>query len=254
MKQIPLYSDKEIQGVYESGQILARVLKTLKGVIRPGLALSDLDKLAYELTLKEGASPAFLGYKPAGATMPYPASICVSINEVIVHGVPSGYKLEKRDVLKIDFGVINKDFFSDAAITVGVGDVHPDAKRLIAATEKALFNAISFVKPGNRLGDIGWIIKETALENKCVVIRGLTGHGIGRNLHEEPLVPNEGVKGEGIVLRPGMILAIEPMFSLGGRDIVQRSDESWATRDGKLAAHFEHTVAVTKNGPRVLTQ
>ncbi len=255
---IYLYSSSEIKKIALAGKILAKILETLEKEAKVGTKLNDLDKLAYQLTKKYKAQPAFLGYQPDGAHQPYGASICTSVNDVIVHGLPSDYKLQNGDVLKIDFGIESFDklrtsYFADAAITVGIGKISKEAKHLIEITESTLKKAVKMAKPGKTLGDIGWIIKKTAEDNGLKVIKDLTGHGIGKELHEDPVIYNFGRKGEGIRLEPGMVLAIEPMLAIGTEKIFQRPDESWATDDGSLSAHFEHTIAITEKGSKVLT-
>lgn len=251
---INLKSPEEIKKMAESGRILAKILAQLTKEAKIGVQLSHLNKIAFSLTEKEKAKPAFLGYKPDAALKPFGASICASINEVVVHGFPSDYKLKSGDLLKIDFGVEYQGYFSDAAITIGIGKISKEAKHLIKITRLALDKAIKTAKSAKTLGDIGWIIEKTARINGLKVIRELTGHGIGLELHEDPTIYNFGEKGKGIELKPGMVLAIEPMFSSGSENIVQRPDESWATADGSLSAHFEHTVAIEERGSRVLTE
>jgi methionyl aminopeptidase len=251
---IPLKSPLEIKNIAEAGKILAKILKILSHEAKVGVKLSDLNKLAYHLTRSEKAQPAFLGYKPDGALRPFGASICASVNEVVVHGFPSDYKLQAGDVLKIDFGVEQNGFFADAAITIGIGKISGEAKHLIKTTKSALVKAIKMAKAGNTLGDVGWVIKMTAEKNGLRVIRSLTGHGIGKELHEEPTIYNFGERSRGIVLKPGMVLAIEPMLAMTTEKIIQRPDDSWATADGSLSAHFEHTIAITEKGPMVLTK
>jgi len=250
---IPLKSQKEIEAIAVAGRILAKILKAVSREAKAGTKLSQLNKLAYQLTKKEGAEPAFLGYKPNGASKPFGASICASVNEVVVHGFPSDYKLQSGDVLKIDFGVEYKKFFADAAVTLGIGAISQEAKRLIKITRLALKKAVSQAKPGNHLEDLGWIIQKTSQSNGLKVIKSLTGHGVGLELHEDPTIYNFGRKGGGIELKPGMVLAIEPMFAIGTEKIIQRPDESWATADDSLSAHFEHTVAITERGCKILT-
>lgn len=250
---IHIYSSLEIKSIAASGRILAEVFKEVIKEAKTNAVLRDLDKLAFQLIKKAGAEPAFLGYQPNGARKPYPATICASVNDVIVHGLPSNYKLKTGDVLKLDFGVKYKGFYSDAAVTVAVGAVSPEARKLIKATENALSEAIKVAKPGNFLGDIGWVIEKTAKKFKVKNVKELTGHGIGRELHEEPTIYNFGKKGRGVELKSGMVLAIEPMFAIGTDKIIQKKDESWATEDGSLSVHFEHTVAITNQGPIVLT-
>lgn len=251
---ITIKNPEEIKKMAESGRILASVLRRLAKEAKIGVRLSDLNKLAYELTLNEKARPAFLGYRPEGAFKGFGASICASINETVVHGFPSDYCLKDGDVLKLDFGVERAGYFSDAAITVGIGKISKEAKRLMKATKSALEKAIKTAKPGKTLGDIGWAIERTAEKNGLKVIRDLTGHGIGKELHEDPTIYNFGEKGKGIELKPGMVLAIEPMLAVGSERTVQKPDESWATADGSLSAHFEHTVAIAEKGPIVLTK
>lgn len=251
---IKIYSKSEIEKIAESGEILLKILKRVSEEAIIGKNLSQLDKLAFELTKKAGAEPAFLDYRPDRTQKPYAASICASVNDVIVHGLPNDYKLKNGDVLKIDFGVKYQGFYSDAAVTLAIGEIAPEAKKLVMATKMALNEAIKIAKPGNFLGDIGWVIEKTAKKFGVKVVKGLTGHGIGKKLHEEPTIYNFGKKGSGIELKAGMVLAIEPMFVIGSERIVQKSDESWATADGSLSAHFEHTVAIMERGVRVLTK
>ncbi len=251
---IPSKSPEQIKGIAEAGRILAKILKATSQEAKAGIKLSDLNKLAYRLTKQEKAQPAFLGYRPDAALKPFGASICASVNEVVVHGFPSDYKLKSGDVLKIDFGVEYQGFFADAAITIGIGNISGQARHLIKITKLALDKAIKIAKPGKRLGDIGWIIEKTAHRNALMVIKGLTGHGIGLELHEEPTIYNFGEKGKGIELKPGMVLAIEPMLAIGADGIIQRPDESWATADSSLSAHFEHTIAITEKGAMILTE
>lgn len=250
---INIYSPSEIKNIALSGKILAKILEILKKEAVAGVELKYLDNLAYKLAREYKAQPAFLGYQPNGAHRPYGASICASVNDVIVHGLPSGYELRDGDVFKIDFGIEYNNFLSDAAITVGIGKISKKAKHLIETTELALKKAIKTAKPGKTLGDIGWIIEKTAKDNGLKVVKDLTGHGIGKELHEDPTIYNYGRKGEGIELKQGMVLAIEPMFAIGAEKIIQKPDESWATEDGSLSAHFEHTIAITEEGQKILT-
>jgi methionyl aminopeptidase len=252
---INLYSQQEIKKIALAGKILAKVLKILKKEAKIGASLRDLDKLAYRLINKHKAKPAFLGYRPDGALKPFGGSICVSVNDVVVHGLPSDYKLQSGDVLKIDLGIEYRGYFADAAITIGIGKISKEAKRLIEATESALKKAVKTAKAGRTLADISLAIEKTAGERGFEVIKSLTGHGIGKELHEEPTIYNyyrqSDVK---IKLEPGMVLAIEPMFALKTGRIKQLTDESWATTDGSLSSHFEHTLAITNDGPKILTK
>ena len=250
---IRIYSSSEIKSIAASGRILAAVFKEVIREAKIGAVLKDLDELASQLIKKAGAEPAFLNYRPNGAFKPYPATICASVNNVIVHGLPDNYQLKNGDVLKLDFGVKYQGFYSDAAITVGIGKISPEAGKLIKATKNALNEAIKIAKPGNFLGDIGWVIEKTAKKFGVKTIKELTGHGIGRELHEDPIIYNFGKRGKGIELKSEMVLAIEPMFAIGAEKIIQKKDESWATADGSLSAHFEHTIAITNQGSIVLT-
>jgi len=250
---LTLKTPEEIEIMAEGGRRLGAVLQALAGEAREGMTTKHLDRMAYQLIHRSGAKPAFLHYRPAGARREYPFTLCTSLNGVVVHGQPSDYVLRNGDLLKLDLGLVYKKFYLDAAITVGVGKIDKSAARLAAATKEALVAGIGAATIGKTLGDIGAAIEKVAKKNKCAVAEGLTGHGIGRALHEDPTVWNFGKKGEGEGLREGMVLAIEPMFVLGKPALAQMRDESWATADGSLAAHFEHTVAITKRGPRILT-
>lgn len=246
-------TDAEIELMAEAGRRLAYVLKELRKAVRPGIATNDLEKKARQLLKEVDAKSAFLNYRPYGALKPYPAALCVSVNDAVVHGLPSDYVIKGGDLVSIDMGLIHEGFYSDSAITVGAGPVSKDAARLIRATDEALSAGIKQAKPGNTLGDIGFAVSARVEKEGFAVVETLTGHGIGRELHEDPYVFNVGKKGEGEKLKPGMVIAIEPMVSMGSGRVKQLKDDSFATRDGSLAAHFEHTVAITKNGPRVLT-
>lgn len=250
---IELKSAQEIKIMREGGKRLARILKALKKEVRPGLETRVLDLRARELCREEGVEPAFLGYKPHGARRRFPAALCVSVNDGVVHGTPGDRVLREGDLVKLDMGLRYKSFYVDSAVTVGVGKVSDEARALIHAAESALARGISVAKPGNTLGDVGFEILKEVSKKGFSIAKGLIGHGIGRELHEDPSVPNEGRRGEGEELRPGMVIAIEPMIAAGRGEIKALPDESYATRDGSLAAHAEHTVAITSRGPRVLT-
>lgn len=250
---IKLKSPQEIESIAASGKILAKVFKKVLKEVKIGVSLKYLNDLADKFVKEAGAEPAFFGYKPSGAKHPYRASICASVNDVIVHGFPNNYKLKNGDVLKLDFGVKYQGFYSDAATTVGVGKISKEAERLIKAARVALEEAIKVTKEGNHLGDIGFIIAQTAKKYGVKVVEGLTGHGIGFDLHEDPNIYNFGEQGRGIELKTGMVLAIEQMFAIGANKIIQKADEGWATADGSLSAHFEHTVAIMEKKPKILT-
>ena len=238
----------------EGGRMLAEVLHALRGEVHAGVVTLDLDRMARELILARGAKPAFLHYRPAGAVRAYPYTLCTSVNDVVVHGQPSKYALREGDILKLDLGLQYKGLYLDAAITVPVGEVSREARKLIVATEEALSAGIKEAKAERTLGDVGFAIEKVVKKNKFSVVDGLTGHGIGRALHEDPTVFNVGRKGVGEELEVGMVLAIEPMVAIGGSAIRQLLDESYGTADVSLAAHFEHTVAITESGPRILTK
>jgi methionyl aminopeptidase len=248
---------EEIEIMAEGGKRLAEVLGVLEAAARAGVTTKQLDRIAYQTIHKLGAKPAFLHYRPAGAAKAYPYTLCASLNDSIVHGQPSGHVLVDGDVLKLDLGLIYKGFNLDSAVTVVIGPaakVSRDVKRLLAATRAALDAGLDEAYFGNTLGDIGAAIGAVAKKNKLGIAEGLVGHGIGRALHEDPTVFNFGKRGDREPLEIGMVLAIEPMFTLGDGGTVTRKDDSYATRDGSLAAHFEHTVAITPQGPRVLTR
>ena len=246
---IEIKSKHELDLMRASGKVTAAVLKLMTQLVKPGVSTYDLDKAAEETIRSFGATPCFLGY--AG----YPGSICASINEEVVHGIPKKDRILKSgDIISIDTGARLDGFCSDAAITLGVGKVSDEAQRLMDVTKKSLHKAIELVKPGARLGDIGHAVETFAELHNMGVVRDYCGHGIGRNMHEEPSIPNFGKPGTGPMLEEGMVLAIEPMITAGTYRVRQLSD-GWTvvTRDGSNAAHFEHTVAVTANGSEIFT-
>lgn len=251
---IHLKTPEEIEIMAEAGKRLARVLATLKEVVKVGLTTAEIDAEALRLIMEAGCEPAFLGYTPGGAEHPYPATICASVNEGVVHGLPSDYELEDGDLLKLDMGLIYQGFYADMAITLGLGKISKEHQKLISTTRESLYKGIEAAKAGNRLGDIGFAVQAYVEKNGFSVIETLTGHGIGRRLHEDPYVFNYGEPGEGEKLVPGMVIAIEPMVSVGKAKVQQKKDDSFVTADGSFAAHFEHTVAITEKGPRILTQ
>ena len=242
-----------IRSMRAAGKLLAEVLGRLAAEAREGVSLEALDSIARSLIEAGGGSPAFLGYQPDGARRPFPATICASLNEVVVHGVPSARRLVGGDILKLDTGVRYRGYCADAAITVGVGEISKEAKQLIEAAHEALDAGIRAAGSRRRIGDIGAAIQEAVLRRGFRVVKGLTGHGIGRNRHEDPTIFNEGKRGTGLRLKPGMAFAIEPMVSMGSPHIVQLPDESYATADGSISVHFEHTVLLTTDGVEVLT-
>lgn len=238
----------------EGGKILAGILEKLSNSVKPGITTWSLEELARQMTEKAGAEPAFLGYND------YPASLCVSINEEIVHSLPSERKIKPGDLVSLDFGIKFKGLNVDSAATVLTTPKEDESKlglkkKLIKITKESLDKGIEAAKIGNTIGDISSAIQKHAEKNGFSVIRDLVGHGIGKELHEEPEVPNFGAPGKGLKLKEGMVIAIEPMLSLGDYKIIEdKKTLAWKTRDNSLSAHFEHTVAVTKNGPMVLTE
>ena len=233
--------------------IVAEVLQELKRRVAAGVTTLELDELAEELTLKKRAIPAFKGYSVAGRV--FPRCLCVSINEEIVHGIPSTRALREGDIIGLDYGVIYDGFYGDSAVTVGVGKISEAAERLMEVTRRSLYKGIEQLQVGKRLGDLGFTVQQTAESAGYSVVRAFVGHGIGKKLHEEPPVPNYGEPDRGIRLQEGMVLAIEPMVNAGGFE-VEIKEDGWTaiTKDGSLAAHFEHSVAVTKNGPIILSE
>ena len=239
----------------EGGRRLAAVLQKLGAMVRPGVTTLALDRAAHALIEADGDVPAFLNYRPVGARRAYPYTLCASVNDVVVHGQPSAMcVLKEGDIVKLDLGLKHEGFYLDAAITVGVGNVSIEAKRLMAVTEESLYAGIKEAQPGRSIGDIGYAIERVVRKNKFSIAEGLTGHGIGRALHEEPTVFNFGDRGTGMKLVSGMVIAIEPMVAVGGGAIVQLRDEGYGTADRTWAAHFEHTVAITEKGSLILTR
>lgn len=231
-----------------AGAVVAEVLAEVRAAAVPGVSLLELDRIAATIIRDRGCTPSFLGYHG------FPASICTSPNNAIVHGIPDGYRLKDGDVLSIDAGAIYNGWHGDAAVTFAIGDVPDEVEMLIAATREALDAGIEAARPGNRVGDIGAAVSSVAAPRELGVVQEYVGHGIGRAMHEEPQIPNYGTPGKGLKLKAGMAVAIEPMFNLGGQE-TKLLDDEWTvvTADGSLSAHFEHTVAVTKDGPEVLT-
>ncbi|HAP66381.1 MAG TPA: type I methionyl aminopeptidase [Nitrospinae bacterium] len=246
---IILKSRHEIEKMKISNRIVVEVLEEIKKKIRVGVATIELDRLAESVILKKGGTPAFKGYRG------YPNSLCISINEQVVHGIPSNRRLKDGDLVSIDLGVYHDGYYGDAAITVGAGEITPEAKRLLDATQKALYIGIEKARAGNHLSDISNAVQMYVEREGFSVVRAFVGHGIGTSLHEEPQVPNFGEAGKGPLLKSGMVLAIEPMVNAGVSDVeVLEDDWTVVTADGSLSAHFEHTVAVTDNGVEILTK
>jgi methionyl aminopeptidase len=231
-----------------AGQVLARCHAMLRAKARAGVTTAELDEAAERFIRSQGGEPAFKGYRG------FPGSICASPNSMVVHGIPGPYKLSRGDILSIDIGVILDGWVADAAITIPIGNVTPIAKRLLATTRQSLFDAVEQCRPGNHLGDIGHAVQTRVESEGFAVVRQLVGHGIGRDMHEDPQIPNYGEPGTGELLEEGMVLAVEPMVNAGTHPIRVASD-NWSvySQDGSLAAHFEFTVAITADGPRILT-
>jgi len=239
---------EQIEKMAASGQVLIRCLRMLESKARAGVTTKELDRAADKFIRSQGAEPAFKGYRG------FPASICASPNSMVVHGIPGPYELKRGDLLSIDVGVVKDGWVADAAITVPVGEIGPDERKLLDVAQAALFAGAEQMRPGNHLGDVSAAIQRAVEIEGLSIIRTLVGHGIGREMHEDPQVPNFGEPGKGPLLEEGTVLAIEPMVNAGG-PLVRMGDDGWAvySQDGSQAAHFEFTVAVTADGPRILT-
>ncbi len=246
---VTIKTPEEIKIIAEGGKILASVLKELEKMVKPGVTTLELDKATEALILSAGGKPAFKGY--AG----FPYSLCASVNENIVHGFPSGYVLKEGDIIKLDLGVLYKGFNTDMASTVAVGKVPFEVKRLMDVTKKSLRLGIKKAKVGNTIGDIGNTIQRFVEDQGFGVVRDLCGHGIGKEVHEDPKIPNFGKRGTGEKLVEGMVICIEPMVTIGDYNL-RKSDDGYgyATKDNSLSAHFEHTIAITEKGPKILTE
>jgi len=245
---IIIKSPGQIERMAAAGAIQARCLKMLRSKVRAGVTTNELDLAAERFITSQGATPSFLGYRG------FPGSICASPNSMVVHGIPGPYEVRRGDLISLDVGVTYEGWVADAAITVGVGEIPPEAELLLEVTQASLFAAVEQAVPGNHLGDVSHAVQQRVEADGLSIIRSLVGHGVGRDMHEDPQVPNYGEPGRGPLLEPGMVFAIEPMVNAGGPE-VRLGDDNWAvySADGSLAAHFEFTVAVTQDGPRVLT-
>jgi len=244
-----LKQQSEIEKIRASNGIVAEILAELKEKVQEGVTTLDLDRISEELVLKKGAKPAFKGYHG------YPFSLCASINEQVIHGLPSQRVLMEGDIVGLDFGVCYHGYYGDAALTVPVGKISKEASMLLKATEESLARAIQEATVGNRIGDISAAVQNHVEAAGFSVVRDFVGHGIGRNLHEDPQIPNYGIKGRGVALKAGMVLAIEPMVNAGTYKVRMLTD-GWTavTADGRLSAHFEHTIAITDHGPEILSR
>lgn len=263
-----IQNKQELEILREGGKLLAGILQKIADATKPGITTEQVDRLAEELIKKAGGDPSFKGYRVPGAPAPYPASLCVSINNEVVHGIPSYIKLKEGDVVGLDIGMQYKGYFTDTALTVlvksdmlsglsgrKVSEKYLQAERLIDTTKSSLEAGISLVRAGAHIGDIGFAIYRHLEDSGFGVVRELVGHGVGRAVHEDPEIPNWGTKGTGYVLQEGEVIALEPMATLGSHKVELLPDGwTWATKDGSLAAHFEHTMVVTKNGCEVLTK
>lgn len=253
---IIIKTKEEIEILREGGKRLAQILKTVGENVAPGVSAYDLDKLAEKLIRDGGDEPAFLGYKPEGHGAPYPASLCVSVNSEVVHGIPfKEKKLKEGDIVSIDLGLKHKGLFTDHAITLPVGKISKKDTELIRVSKDALMEGIQAIIPGARVGDIGYAIQKFVKPYGYGIVRVLSGHGVGKYIHEDPYVPNFGKKGTGVALTPGMVIAIEPMLTHGTHNvIVDKDGYTIRTSDGTRAAHFEHTVLITEDGAEILTK
>jgi methionyl aminopeptidase len=246
---IIMKNDRELVYMRDAGRLVAQTHTEMKKAVRPGITTKELDSIAEDFIVSAGARPAFKGYNG------FPATICASINEEVVHGIPGLRKLESGDIISIDIGAVINGFFGDSAVTLPVGEVTSEAQRLLEVTEQSLQEGIKKAVVDNRLFDISHEVQAYVESNGLSVVRDYVGHGIGRNMHEDPQIPNFGKPGRGPRLQAGMTLAIEPMVNLGTYEVVTKQD-NWTvvTRDGKLSAHFEHTIAITDKGPEILTK
>mgnify|MGYP002623932151 FL=1 len=253
-ERIPIKTRAEIEAMRETGRHVAEILLELRALVEPGLTTAELDRHARKRIAERKLCSSFLNYGPGGLP-PYPAVVCVSVNDEIVHGIPGPRELKAGDVVSIDFGVERGGLHGDSAFTMAVGEVSEEAERLVEVTHESLYRGLEQMVPGQRLSDIGAAVQEHAEGAGFSVVRQFVGHGIGRAMHELPQVPNYGRKGRGPRLLPGMVFAIEPMVNVGSHRVRMLDDEWTAvTADGALSAHFEHTVLITENGPEVLTK
>jgi methionyl aminopeptidase len=254
---ISIKTKEDIAILREGGHRHAAILRELAAMVRPGVTAAELNARAEELIREGGDQAAFLHYQPEGATRPYPASLCVSVNDEVVHGIPNEEEkiLQEGDIVSLDLGIAHKGMITDAAITVAVGNIDKKAAKLLEDTRAALMAGIREAKGGRRVGDISNAIERVGVAGGYGIVEELSGHGVGYHVHEDPFVPNYGEAGKGEVLKPGMVIAIEPMFNLGARDIFldEFDGYTYKTEDGKPSAHFEHTVLITKGDAEILT-
>jgi|SRR3989344_3793694 len=253
---IIIKTPEEIKILREGGKKLATVLYKVGKMVKPGISTKDLDDYAFKLIKEMGDEPAFLNYKPAGASFAYPASICISVNNEVVHGIPKKEKILKEgDIVSLDLGLKHKNLFTDMAITVPVGEVSVASQKLMQVTERALEAGIEAAQGGNRIGDISYAVESFIRPHKYGIVEVLAGHGVGRGIHEDPYIPNFGKAHAGAKLEPGMVIAIEPMINNGTKNVVLDKDGwTFRTADGKNSAHFEHTILITEGEPEILTK
>jgi methionyl aminopeptidase len=252
---IKLKSKTEIEILRESGRRLAGILADLEKQVKPGVTTAELDALAQQAIKNLGDQPAFLNYKPKGHSRAYPAALCTSVNEEVVHGIPNDLPLKEGDIVTLDLGLIHQGLYTDSAITVPVGKVSVEAELLLEGTKAAMLEGIKAIKVGGRIGDIGYAIEQFVKPLGYGIVRDLAGHGVGYGVHEDPYVPNYGLKNTGEKIEAGLVIAIEPMLTLGTEETEVLDDGyTVVTADGSLAAHFEHTVAVTEDGADILTK
>ena len=247
---IVLKTTRDLEAMAKSGLIVARALEAAEEAVKPGMTTAQLNSIVEKVIVGEGAKPSFKGYRG------FPACCCISPNDVVVHGIPSGKViLEEGDIVSIDVGAFYGGFHGDAARTLAVGKISDEARRLIETTRECFFEGMKMAVDGNRVGDIGSAIQAHAEKNGYSVVRELVGHGVGRELHESPDIPNFGVAGKGVRLTKGMVIAIEPMINMGVKEVSFSKTDGWTvrTKDGKLSAHYENTIAITENGPKILT-
>ena len=245
---IILKTPEQIEGIRESCRIVAFVLSEIEKLVKPGVTTAGLNTISEHLTREQGGVPGFKGYRG------FPFSICASVNEQIVHGFPNDTPLKEGDILSVDFGVLKNGWYGDSALTMPVGQISDEATELLRVTKNSLHKALDIAQPYKKIGDLSWTIQRYVEKNNFSVIRDFVGHGIGKELHEDPQIPNYGKAGDGMMLKAGMVIAIEPMVSIGTYETETLSD-GWTTitRDKSLSAHFEHTLAITENGPEILT-
>jgi methionyl aminopeptidase len=252
---IIIKTDSEIARLRKGGPILARILQQVAKEVKPGITTGELNDIAHKLIIEAGALPAFLNYKPEGATRPFPASLITSVNSEVVHGIPGAKVLKEGDSIALDLGLNYEGVFLDHAITVPVGILASKDQQLLSITKSALDEGIAAIVPGATVGDIGYAVESFVKPYKLGIVRGLSGHGVGREIHEDPYVPNYGKKGKGEKLRPGMVIAIEPMITRGAEEVIEMKDGyTLKTIDNSRSAHFEHTVLIKEDGyPEILT-